>query len=140
MDKEKKTKTKLKPRGKPFPKGNSKGKSLEHGQIELFEMVKNEITIPILKIEPQKEPEKEIMTPPAIQIEPDTGSEPWEILDEIKFSSGENELTIRFIKRANRTYRVKVFLNDEMEIRPATYTGASTAEPFWNLLKRSLKS
>lgn len=142
---EKKIKPKLKPRGKPFPKGNTKGKQV----IEQTEFFSNVEISPIL--EPLPSPLKEIIkTAPIVASYPketqkdavieENAKEPWEIIEEIPFKNGENNLTIRFIKRSNRTYRVKIFLNNEIEIRPATYTGAATAEPFWNLLKRSLKN
>lgn len=63
-----------------------------------------------------------------------------ELVDNISFSDGKNTLKIVFIKKQNRMYRIQIFLNDNMEIRPATYTGSNTAEMFWKLLKGSLKT
>ena len=36
-------------------------------------------------------------------------------------------------------YRVQVFLNNTMEIRPATYTGYAPASTFWGFLKEITK-
>jgi hypothetical protein len=36
-------------------------------------------------------------------------------------------------------FRIQVFLNDQVEIRNVTYTGAKTGYGFWNLLKGALK-
>lgn len=63
----------------------------------------------------------------------------FEIIEKIEFKNGENILSIRFSKKNNRMFRIQVFLNDEFEIRPVTYSGSSTGISFWNLLKGSLK-
>jgi hypothetical protein len=60
-------------------------------------------------------------------------------VDEIVFTSGKNTLKILLSKKHNRMYRVQVFLNDTMEIRPATYTGFSPASTFWGFLKEITK-
>jgi hypothetical protein len=62
-----------------------------------------------------------------------------EMIESIDFKNGENTLSIRFSKRHNRMFRIQVFLNNENQIRPVTYTGASTGYAFWNLLKGALK-
>lgn len=61
------------------------------------------------------------------------------LVDTIDFMNGDNKLSIRFTKKHNRMFRIQVFLNDENEIRPVTYTGASTGNAFWNLLKGAMK-
>jgi hypothetical protein len=61
------------------------------------------------------------------------------LIDSLDFMLGENKLSIRFSKKHNRMFRIQVFLNESSEIRPVTYTGASTAYSFWNLLKGALK-
>jgi hypothetical protein len=60
-----------------------------------------------------------------------------ELVERIDFKNGKNVLSIRFSKRTNRLYRMQVFLNDETEIRPVTYTGSSQANGYWGLLKRA---
>jgi hypothetical protein len=62
-----------------------------------------------------------------------------EIIDSIEFKKGSNTLKIVFKKQHNRSFRIQIFMNEETEIRPVTYTGSSTASSFWNLLKGSLK-
>lgn len=62
-----------------------------------------------------------------------------EAIESLDFKNGENTLSIRFSKRHNRMFRIQVFLNNENEIRPVTYTGAHTGYAFWNLLKGALK-
>ena len=62
-----------------------------------------------------------------------------ETIDSIDFENGKNKLSIRFSKKQNRMYRIQIFINEEIEIRPVTYTGTSTGTAFWNLLKGSLK-
>lgn len=59
-------------------------------------------------------------------------------LDQIDFfDEKNNKLTIKFSCNS-RKYRVQVFLNDVLEIRPVTYTGTNTGYAFWNLLKGAL--
>jgi O-acetylhomoserine/O-acetylserine sulfhydrylase-like pyridoxal-dependent enzyme len=62
-----------------------------------------------------------------------------ELIETMQFMDGPNKLEIRFSKRHNRMFRIQIFLNDEIEIRPVTYTGTSTGHSYWNLLKKSLK-
>lgn len=61
------------------------------------------------------------------------------IVEIIEFKNGDNILTIRLSQTAHRMYRTQVFLNDEVEIRPVSYTGSSMAFSFWNLLKGAMK-
>lgn len=60
-------------------------------------------------------------------------------VDSIEFTNGKNTLKIVLSKKHNRMYRVQVFLNNTMEIRPATYTGYAPASTFWGFLKEITK-
>lgn len=62
-----------------------------------------------------------------------------ELIDSIDFMHGENKLSLRFSKRTNRMYRIQIFLNDTYEIRPTTYSGISTGLNFWNFVKGVFK-
>jgi hypothetical protein len=62
-----------------------------------------------------------------------------ETVETIHFFRGADKLSIVLVKKDNRMYRTQIFLNDVVEIRNATYTGASMAYAFWNLLKANLK-
>ena len=62
-----------------------------------------------------------------------------ELIESLDFMNGTNKLSIRFSKKHNRMFRIQVFLNDTNEIRPVTYSGASTGGTFWKLLKGILK-
>lgn len=61
------------------------------------------------------------------------------VIESIEFARTKDTLKIVLLKRHNRMYRIQIFLNDS-EIRPNTYTGASSALAYWNLLKASLKN
>ena len=61
------------------------------------------------------------------------------IVDMLDFTTGKNTLSIKLVKKPNRMYRVQIYLNENIEIRNATYTGASQAFAFWNLLKNTVK-
>jgi hypothetical protein len=154
---------KLKPRGRPFVKGNKRGK-LENGvlassgresgneggvvaptpQSSNVEPAKQEIQalnkLPELVITGLEKQLKEAMETP---IEPEKEikeeAKPLELIESMDFKNGENVLSIRFSKKHNRMFRIQIFLNGENEIRPVTYTGASTGYSFWNLLKGALK-
>ena len=62
-----------------------------------------------------------------------------ELMDSIPFKNGKNTLTIKYSKRNNRQFRIQIFLNDECEIRPVTYTGSQTGNAFWGLIKGVMK-
>lgn len=155
---------KKRPRGRPFAKGNKKGKieneilddsgreiGVEGGVIAsdprsaIVEPVKQEIKPladetntnnenlnKILKETMNSNQDEEAL--PAPDEKKDL-----ELIDCLEFKNGENTLTIRFSKKHNRMFRIQVFLNDHSEIRPVTYTGASTGYAFWNLLKGAMK-
>ena len=61
------------------------------------------------------------------------------IVESLDFFRGENKLSIRFTKKHNRMFRIQIFMNDEHEVRPVTYSGSTTGVTFWNLLKGILK-
>lgn len=163
---------KSKPRGRPFPKGNKRGKIKgelldasgseigDEGEViatpSHSENVKEnnneesdgiELRLPKKAMEtlqatlkenmslPQEEPGESIDIPQVVEDK----TKELELIESIVFKNGENTLTIRFSKKHNRMFRIQVFLNDTSEIRPVTYTGASTGYSFWNLLKGALK-
>ncbi len=120
---------KAKPRGRPFKKkSDSIEPVIEKLEIENIaaDCVKTDFTAPIEILEEKTEDS----TPK---------EEPFELIEKIEFRNGENTLTLRYSKKYNRTFRLQIFLNDNTEIRPITYTGISTGNAFWNLIKGSLK-
>jgi hypothetical protein len=76
---------------------------------------------------------------PPSEIEKAEDDKKAEIIESIDFFNGNNKVSIRLSKRHNRMFQIKIFLNDETEVRPMTYTGARTGYMCWNLLKGSLK-
>jgi len=60
-------------------------------------------------------------------------------VEAIEFTNGKNTLKILLSRRHNRMYRVQIFLNDSVEIRPTTYTGFAPASTFWGFLKEITK-
>ncbi len=144
---------KSKPRGKPFPKDNVRGKPKSKAMADSGRRSCVERGIIDTKIEDETINEsRESMTTPAeivtigpgitlnsIKVEPMEESKELELMESLEFTNGPNKLSIRFSKKHNRMYRIQVFLNDETEIRPVTYSGASTGVSFWNLLKGVLK-
>lgn len=138
---------KQKPRGRPFPKGNVKGKhrdeildnpgcesGIERGFIE----VSPENPLPSEENKLDTSINKKILEHDENRMQEDKLQS--EIVESIDFLKGNNKLSIRLTKKHNRMFRVQIFLNDgELEIRPMTYTGSNTALSFWNLLKGALK-
>ena len=155
--------SKAKPRGRPFAKGNHKGKlrneilatsgresSIEGGIIAP--------PLPTAPVEPEnilnqlprlvmetldsqlkeclEEKQAEAVAPVEVKKEP---LKELELVESLDFMNGTNKLSIRFSKRHNRMYRIQVFLNDEHEIRQVTYNGVATGTTFWNLIKGLLK-
>ena len=63
-----------------------------------------------------------------------------ELIDEIEFVNGNNTLKIKLRRKSNnRMFRIQIFLNEDTEVRPVTYTGSRTAYSFWDLLKGAIK-
>lgn len=152
---------KAKPRGRPFAKGNKRGKlennvlastglesSDEGGFIDVPEEFMDAIH-ESLKIEqdPIDEQESVLNRLPELvmnAVDRDikdvlSGSKEMELIECVDFKKGNSTLSIRFSKRHNRMYRIQIFLNDKLEIRPVTYTGSRTASAFWNLIKEAVK-
>lgn len=151
---------KKKPRGKPFPKGHKKGShdiadksssgleiSDEGGvidpspqEVKAEDLNRHENVlsqIPKLVMETIDHNLKEAMNTPQ-QIKEETLKD-LELVESVDFMNGPNKLSLRFSKKHNRMYRIQIFLNDEHEVRPVTYSGASTGTTFWNLLKGVFK-
>ena len=148
---------KYKPRGRPFPKGNKRGK-LENGVLaDTRYLSGNEGGIVVPTSESvTKEPEKQesalsqlhtivqetldtnLKAAMETPIEEKEDSSVYKIIETIDFKNGDNVLSIRFSAVNNRRYRIQVFLNDETEVRPVTYQGSTSGNAFWKLLKGAL--
>jgi hypothetical protein len=149
-------------RGKPFEKGNqyhkkrkSQGKNMDdtgcESSVEGGVVTSNPQPSSIEALETENSPLQslhELVVDTTNQILSETLSDKKVVIDDGKgsklvdsldFFNGENKLSIRFSKCQNRMFRIQIFLNDEIEIRPVTYTGARTGESFWELLKGNLK-
>jgi hypothetical protein len=147
---------KSKPRGRPFEKGNKKGKLAYASKA----LIKEEPRQDKHTLRSDKTPEEQetINTNPLNELPRlvtestdtmlketvgalDTCKEgkDLELIEKIEFSNGPNKLIIKYSKKHNRMYRIQVFLNDEFEVRPVTYSGSSAGNSFWNLLKGALK-
>ena len=134
---------KLKPRGKPFPKGNRRG-SLEENLLASTRHKDGDVgsDVEIDEVNTNTTNTNNEFNDSKDSINNDSShsfKEEEELVDSIEFKNGENKLTIKFIKKSNRMFRLQVYLNDKIEVRPVTYTGSSTGYSFWNLLKGSLK-
>jgi hypothetical protein len=149
-----------KPRGRPFLKGNKRGK-LENDVLassgreisnrgEVIAPPSNEVVEPYkdnfldLRGLPEETVNKFLENNGLKVIEEEGKKEskpvpPNQMIDSIEFVNGNNKLKIAFLKKHSRQYRIQVFLNEDTEIRPLTYTGSSTANAFWGFLKSSLK-
>lgn len=151
---------KYKPRGRPFPKGNKRGKlengvladsrhdsSNEGGVVSLTPEIGNTaplndesgitFQLPALAMDTLKPLLKEAMETPAEPKEDKEGDV--KTIETMDFKNGDNTLSIRFSAVNNRRYRIQVFLNDDTEVRPVTYQGSSSGYAFWKLLKGALK-
>lgn len=146
---------KAKPRGRPFPKGNIKGKdrsmhmaSARHErsvsgatialgiQNEIEEPVKEKIGVaaelpPLAPQVSAEDPIKKVLAKDEKNVQ---------FIDSLDFRDDNgNTLRIVLSNNQNRSYRLQIFLNDKREIRPITYNGRTSACEFWELLKESLK-
>ena len=113
-----------KARGRPFVKGNRKGKPpmqiLDDSRCEISNVRE------VVEVEPINEIGEDLK-PKEIENKVEG--------DEIVFTNGENKLSIRFFKCNQRRFHIKIFLNDTMEIRPMNFVGGKSGRSTWNLLK-----
>lgn len=151
-----------KPRGRPFPKGNKRGKfennllassrsesSSEGGFIDVPEEFMDAIheSLSVNQGSTENESESVLNKLPELvmnAVDKDIkdvlgGAKEMELIECLDFKKGNSTLSIRFSKRHNRMYRIQIFLNDKLEIRPVTYTGSRTACAFWNLVKEAVR-
>lgn len=153
------------PRGRPFPPNNKRGKSkddvlassgheigdergviasaprsaiVEENKGQKTEAV--ELNLPKESVENTIQTIKESMNTAQEEASVKEEIKDLELIESLEFKNGENTLSIRFSKKHNRMFRIQIYLNNKSEIRPITYTGASTGYAFWNFLKDSLKS
>lgn len=138
---------KSKPRGRPFEKGNKRGKLDDEilASPGHKKSIKGGTLIPVKELDTLTIPIEAMATPCILEETIETkkeaiskNSKDLEIIESIDFKNGENTLSIRFSKKHNRMFRIQVILNGENEIRPVTYTGSSTGISFWNFLKKAL--
>lgn len=145
---------KKKPRGRPFSKGNKRGKLTESvlaaSRSEISDGRRNIALSPQSSVVEQNKQENEVFlqSPPILENlinaplnEKEDSQEKardLELIESLQFKNGEHTLSIRFSRKNNRMYRIQVFLDEINEIRPATYNGSVTAYAFWNLLKGAL--
>lgn len=139
-----------KARGRPFVKGNVKGKPPEELMIEdtqekeeaicavedefTKETSFEKITHSIPPSQPKKRQKKESKQT-ELKKEDNEVNLNSELVESLDFFDGENKLSIRLLKTPNRLYKINVILNDKLEIRPTTYPGAVAGVSYWNLLK-----
>ena len=148
-----------KARGRPFAKGNVKGaprgavlgssrlQSDSNGSNVIQEEKHKEEPLNSLPIQKEEKlMQEETQAPSAPQEEsklvtcyegipkPDTE------VDSIEFTNGENKLKIVLLtKGSSRLMQVKVFLNDTIEIKPATYTSKSIVGIYFDMLRQHMK-
>lgn len=72
---------------------------------------------------------------------PDGSNKDVELIESLDFftADGKNKMSIKYSKKSNRSFRIQMYLNDEQEMRPVSYTGSSTGNTFWALLKGAMK-
>lgn len=130
---------KLKPRGRPFAKGNKRGK-LEnvlldddgHKECDPGTSLDKEKDLMVSIINSTEEK-------PINETNENEQDDGFKLVDSIEFVNGKNVLTLRLTVKQNRSFKTEVWLNNETEIRRATYLGASSGMAYWNLLKGALR-
>lgn len=144
---EKRIKEQGKPKNRPSPPRNfekhrnkvvsTHGNEVGTSRRDLEEETKKDI-LPIKEATPIKQ-ENEMLVETVDTKETETKeTENPNIVDRIDFTNGNNKLSITFSKCHNRMFRIQIFLNDITELRPVTYTGATTGYAFWNMIKNIL--
>jgi hypothetical protein len=126
-------------RGRPFTKGNVKGKPTERikGSID-DQMVVRGGDIAQSK-DKSTEAEKTALKPKIDPI-PEKDTAPV-LVDQIIFKDDKgNEVKVCLFSTKTRHFRMQVFLNEKMELRPTTFTGNNAAMSFWELFKKNLRA
>lgn len=132
---------KSKPRGRPFTKGNKRGRIessllVNEGSAGI-DSGPSLVNIPD-DIKPNLDHSSSVKEQDSVRSDK-VDSSSYIVEDEIKFQKGENSLSIRLIKTNSRQFHMQVLLNDAVEIKPAKYSGPGIAYGFWNLLKQGVK-
>ncbi len=134
---------KPKVRGRPFQKGNKKGKMECHVLDSQGNRngVKGGVVDPHLLKPHQNASKLEIEVLPTTkedmkEQEPEIDGE---IVEFLEFTNGKNTLKIQLNKRHSRNFKMKIILNDEIEVKPTSYVTKQSANDSWDMLKRVLK-
>lgn len=59
-------------------------------------------------------------------------------VEKIDFIHGKNVLSVNLIKWKNNSFRIKLFLNNAIEIKSGTYQGRGPAFERWDILKNHM--
>jgi hypothetical protein len=153
--------TKAKPRGRSFTKGNKRGKpdgsvldakgrgisiereTLTQKECESMKETKTAENVaafipetPVLNPPKENPPEEKQI----LESKPEQVLDVLEVVDSLDFKDDKgNTLKIIYRSTPARRYRLQIFLNESQEIRPVTYNGTSTSMAFWSMLKGNLK-
>ena len=137
---------KNRPRGRPFEKKKTglnlmeeEKKSIEHPVEEkilpeFFDEKKFVGEDPKFNIELKENSEQpsleNCLRPPVIK----------ELLESKKFTDENgNKIELKFFQTAHRGFRLRIYLNDVIEIKSMTFNGATMAWGYWELLKNNIK-
>jgi hypothetical protein len=134
---------KSKVRGRPFVKGNKRGKFTCHVLDDSGHRSGDSGGI----VDPHtfkgySDPLKiEIEAKPMTQQEENKNEQEncAEIIECLEFVNGKNKLKVQFSKKSQRNFKVKIMLNDEIELKPVSFVTRSAAYDSWDMLKRILK-
>lgn len=62
------------------------------------------------------------------------------LVDAIEFTNGENKLKIVLLQKGTRLMQCKVLLNDTIEIKSATFVSKSMASTYFEMLRQHMKN
>lgn len=126
---------KAKPRGRPFVKDNKRGKP----PIEVLDDTGHKVSDPrgiISQITKSIQLE-------TLEVKESIKQEDQKIIDSISFTFEKNIITIllkSILKPSGgRYFKVQIFLNDNIEVKPSSFVTKQSALSFWNLLKGEIQ-
>ncbi len=130
-------------RGRPFQKGNKNGKMECHVLDSNGKRngVKGGVVDPHL-LKPQEgtlKLEIEVLPTQKEEMKESENEKHQEVIDFLEFVNGNNTIKIQFSKKSSRNFRLKILINDEIEVKPVSYITKQSAYDSWEMLKRVLK-
>ncbi len=126
---------KCKPRGRPFPPGNKRGKPSR----EILDDSRHNTSSEREDVKDREIKDSNCMEKDISDFEKKFNELAYTLIDSLDFENGKDKISVKFLKKGNNSFRIQIFLNGKHEVRPTTYNGSRMAFAYWDLLKGTLE-